>query len=90
MRRIAVKVASEGTGGQTKVIGEIDNTGIAWGNGRGQLRGASVQQLVALLGNGYMEQDFLLLVGQQGLGNCRIEKVGRVLDFTYESTFLAG
>lgn len=89
MRRIAVRVASQGTGGQAKEIGEIDDTGASWGNGRGQLRGAAVQQLVALLGGGYIESRFELLIGQQGLGGCAIAKVSRVLDFTYAATFLA-
>ena len=89
MRRIAVRVASLGTGGQAKEIGEIEDTGASWGNGRGQLRGAAVQQLVALLGTGHMESRFELIVGQQGLGGCSISKVGRVLDFTYAATFLA-
>jgi len=89
MRRITVKVASQGTGGQAKDIGQIDDTGISWGNGRGQLRGEGVQQLVALLGGGYMDRRFELIVGQQGLGGCEMTNVGRVLDFTYAATFLA-
>jgi hypothetical protein len=89
MRRISVKVASAGTGGEAKQIGELDNTGIAWSNGGGQLRGAAVQQLLALLGNAYAERRFDLIVGQQGLGGCVVSNVGRVLDFTYATTFLA-
>jgi hypothetical protein len=89
MRRIAVRLASAGTGGEAKEIGEIDDTGIAWGNSRGQLRGEAGQQLIALLGAGYMESRFELIVGKQGLGGCEVSKVGRVLDFTYVSTFLA-
>ncbi len=90
MRRIAVKAASHGTGGQAKEIGEIDDSGISWGNGRGQLRGAGVGQLLALLGSDHMDRRFELVVGQQGLGGCAITKVSRVLDFTYAATFLAG
>lgn len=89
MRRIAVKVASKGTGGQAREVGEIDDTGVSWGNGRGQIRGDAVKQLVALLGAGHLESRFELLVGQQGLGGCAISKVSRVLDFTYAATFLA-
>ncbi|HEY3451908.1 MAG TPA: hypothetical protein VGK67_36455 [Myxococcales bacterium] len=89
MRRIAVKAAAAGVGAQATDLGEIDNSGIAWGNGRGQLRGAAVQQLVTLLGDGYLKQGFVLIVGQQGLGTCRVLNVGRVLDFSYDSTFLA-
>ena len=88
MRRIAVKAAAAGVGAQPADLGEIDNSGIAWGNGRGQLRGTAVQQLVALLGDGYLKQGFVLVVGQQGLGTCKVLSVGRVLDFSYEKTFL--
>ncbi len=89
MRRITMRAASKGTGGQAKQIGEIDDTGASWGDGRGQLRGAAVQQLVTLLGSGHMESRFELVVGQQGLGGCAISKVSRVLEFTYAATFLA-
>jgi len=89
MRRIAVKAASHGTGGQSRVIGEIDDSGVSWGNGRSRLRGAAVQQLVALLGGGHMGRRFELVIGQQGLGGCAITKVSRVLDFTYAATFLS-
>jgi hypothetical protein len=89
MRRIAVRVASKGTGGQAREIGEFDDTGISWSDGRGQLRGAGAQQLVALLGSGHMEARFHLVIGQQGLGGCEMSRVGRMLEFTYASTFLA-
>jgi hypothetical protein len=89
MHRIAVRVASHGTGGRATKIGELDDSGASWGNGRGQLRGAAAQQLVALLGSGHMEARFELLIGQQGLGGCAISKVGEVLEFTYAGTFLA-
>ncbi len=89
MRRIAVRMASRGTGGQAKGIGEIDDTGASWGDGLGQLRGAAVQKLIALLGGGYMDSRFDLIIGPQGLGGCAISKVGPVLEFTYAATFLA-
>jgi hypothetical protein len=88
MRGIAVRMASRGTGGQARGIGEIDMAA-SWSNGVGQLRGSAVQQLVALLGSGHMECRFDLVIGQQGLGGCAISKVGRVLEFTYANTFLA-
>ena len=88
MRRITVKLAAAGLGEQPTDLGEIDNSGIAWGNGRGQLRGAAVQQLVTLLGDSYLKRGFVLIVGQQGLGTCKVLNVGRVLDFSYTATFL--
>ena len=89
MRRVVVKIASAGTGGEAKEIGELADSGIAWSNGSGQLRGIAVQQLVALLGNSYGEKRFDLIVGQQGLGGCVVKSVSRVLDFKYATTFLA-
>jgi hypothetical protein len=88
MRRIAVRMASMGTGGQAMDIGEVDDTGVSWGNGRGQLCGAGVQQLVALLGTGFQQSRFELVIGRQGLGGCEMSRVGGVLEFTYASTFL--
>jgi hypothetical protein len=89
MGRIALRAASQGTGGQAKDVGEIDDTGLSWGDGRGRLSGAGAGQLLALLGQGYMERRFELLFGTQGLGGCEITKEGPVLEFTYAATFLA-
>jgi hypothetical protein len=87
MRRIKVRMPVEGTAEQSTEIGEIADSGIAWGNGRGQLRGEAIHELIVLLGNGYRDKRFHLTVGQQGLGGCKVTAVGRVLDFTYGSLF---
>jgi hypothetical protein len=89
MRRITVGSASQGTGGQAKQIGEIDDTGATWSNGPGQLRCAAAQQLLTLLGGGHMESRLELLTEQQELCGHEISKVGRVLEFTYAAALLA-
>jgi hypothetical protein len=65
------------------LLGEIDDTGVRYSEGRGIIDGFGAQQLKRLLGNGYGRKIFHMELAGVRLENCRVVSPSMV--FTYQT-----
>ena len=83
MGGIAILSAPTAGAEPTVLLGEIEDTGVRYSEGRGIIDGFGAQQLKRLLGNGYGRKIFHMELAGIRLENCRVVSPSMV--FTYQT-----
>jgi len=89
-KKIRVALSTDSLG-SAKEIEQVEPGVIRFANDKGSWFGPSSHQLLRLLGNGFMDKSFHLIVGDVGLANCQIVEAGAKhlggIGFWYDGTF---